>query len=76
LHQPGRLAPAGAARTRIRGAARRLLDHEAGAQAPGRGLRENATAKRRFPMGKYFLAWLLGVPVGLLVLIFVFTHLF
>jgi len=27
-------------------------------------------------MFKYGLAWLLGVPVGLLVLIFVFTHLF
>jgi hypothetical protein len=26
-------------------------------------------------MGKYFLAWLLGVPAGLLVLIYVFTHL-
>ena len=27
-------------------------------------------------MGKYFLAWLLGVPAGLLILIYVFTHLF
>jgi hypothetical protein len=27
-------------------------------------------------MGKYFLAWLLGVPAGLLLLIFVVTHLF
>jgi hypothetical protein len=27
-------------------------------------------------MGKYFLAWLLGVPAGLLVLIYVFTHVF
>jgi len=26
-------------------------------------------------MGKYFLAWLLGVPAGLLVLVYVFTHL-
>jgi len=26
-------------------------------------------------MGKYFLAWLLGVPAGLLALIYVFTHL-
>jgi len=30
---------------------------------------------RRILMGKYFLAWLLGVPAGLLVLIYVFTHL-
>jgi len=27
-------------------------------------------------MGKYFIAWLLGVPAGLLVLIYAFTHLF
>jgi len=27
-------------------------------------------------MGKYFIGWLLGVPAGLLVLIYVFTHLF
>jgi len=27
-------------------------------------------------MGKYFIAWLLGVPAGLLVLIYVFTHVF
>ena len=27
-------------------------------------------------MGKYFLAWLLGVPAGLLVLIYLFTHIF
>jgi len=27
-------------------------------------------------MGKYFLAWILGVPAGLLLLIYVFTHLF
>jgi len=27
-------------------------------------------------MGKYFLAWLLGVPAGLLILIYLFTHLF
>lgn len=39
-------------------------------------------ANRRFPtlegtiMGKYFLAWLLGVPAGLLILIYLFTHLF
>jgi len=27
-------------------------------------------------VGKYFLAWLLGVPAGLLILIYLFTHLF
>jgi len=27
-------------------------------------------------MGKYFLAWLLGVPAGLLILIYLFMHLF
>jgi len=27
-------------------------------------------------MGKYFIAWLLGVPAGLLVLIYAFTHIF
>jgi hypothetical protein len=26
-------------------------------------------------MGKYLLAWLLGVPAGLLVLVYLFTHL-
>jgi hypothetical protein len=26
-------------------------------------------------MGKYFIAWLLGVPAGLLILIYLFTHL-
>jgi len=25
-------------------------------------------------MGKYFLAWILGVPAGLLILIFLVTH--
>jgi hypothetical protein len=28
------------------------------------------------PMGKYFLAWLLGVPAGLLVIIYLFMHVF
>jgi len=27
-------------------------------------------------MGKYFLAWLLGVPGGILLLVFLFTHVF
>jgi len=27
-------------------------------------------------MGKYFIAWLLGVPAGLLILIYAFSHLF
>jgi hypothetical protein len=26
-------------------------------------------------MGKYLLAWILGVPAGLLLLIYLFTHL-
>lgn len=26
------------------------------------------------PMGKYFLAWLLGVPAGLLVIIYLVMH--
>jgi hypothetical protein len=26
-------------------------------------------------MGKYFIAWLLGVPAGLLLLVYVFTRL-
>jgi len=29
---------------------------------------------RRNLMGKYFFAWLLGVPVGVLVLIYLFMH--
>jgi hypothetical protein len=27
-------------------------------------------------MGKYFLAWILGVPASLLVLVYLFTHIF
>jgi len=27
-------------------------------------------------MGKYFIAWLLGVPAGLLILMYLFSHLF
>jgi len=27
-------------------------------------------------MIKYFVAWLLGVPAGILILIYLFTHLF
>jgi len=27
-------------------------------------------------MGKYFIAWLLGVPASLLILIYLFTHIF
>jgi len=27
-------------------------------------------------MGKYLIAWLLGVPVGLLVLFYLITHIF
>jgi len=27
-------------------------------------------------MGKYFIAWLLGVPASLLILVYLFTHIF
>jgi hypothetical protein len=27
-------------------------------------------------MSKYFIAWLLGVPAGVLILIYIFIHLF
>ena len=38
--------------------------------------RFDGNAEKEIIMGKYFIAWLLGVPAGLLVLIYVFTHLF
>jgi hypothetical protein len=31
--------------------------------------------RKEIPMGKYFLAWLLGVPAGLLIIIYAVTHL-
>ncbi len=37
---------------------------------------QSETCNGGFDMGKYFIAWLLGVPAGLLILIYVFTHLF
>ena len=36
----------------------------------------DAAHQRERLMGKYFLAWLLGIPAGLLLLIYVFTRLF
>jgi hypothetical protein len=36
--------------------------------------RYRAYKPRRRNMGKYFIAWLLGVPAGLLVLIYLFMH--
>ena len=39
-------------------------------RAPRRGHEED------HDMGKYLIAWLLGVPIGLLVLFFLVTHLF
>jgi hypothetical protein len=36
---------------------------------------ERLPCHRRMRMGKYLLAWLLGVPAGLLVLVYLFTHL-
>lgn len=43
-------------------------------QKPFRSIGEHAYLRRTI-MGKYLIAWLLGVPAGLLVLIYVFTHL-
>jgi hypothetical protein len=50
------------------------------AWAPGGGRTASSrrlpcNPQRRIAMGKYFLAWLLGVPAGLLLLIFLVTHL-
>lgn len=37
---------------------------------------ETPPSQRGAAMIKYFLAWLLGVPAGILVLIYLFTHFF
>jgi hypothetical protein len=37
-------------------------------------LRRRPVTQRRNIMGKYFLAWLLGVPFFVLVLIYLFFH--
>ncbi|WP_181158109.1 hypothetical protein [Burkholderia multivorans] len=42
----------------------------------GRGAVGAAVIRQEDEMGKYPLAWLLGVPAGLLVLFYLFTHLF
>jgi hypothetical protein len=42
----------------------------------GRPIGRPFSERRIANMGKYFIAWLLGVPAGLLILIYVFTHLF
>jgi len=39
-------------------------------------LRQLGTTTQENVMGKYFLAWLLGVPGGILLLVFLFTHVF
>jgi hypothetical protein len=31
---------------------------------------------RRTEMGKYLIAWLLGVPIGLLIVIYLIAHIF
>jgi hypothetical protein len=44
-----------------------------------RVMHDNATifySTKENVMGKYFIAWLLGVPAGLLVLVYVFMHVF
>ncbi|HDR9837315.1 hypothetical protein KTD19_05825 [Burkholderia multivorans] len=42
----------------------------------GRGALRAAVIRQEDEMGKYLIAWLLGVPAGLLVLFYLFTHLF
>jgi hypothetical protein len=42
----------------------------------GRHGRPFFSGRRNKRMGKYFIAWLLGVPAGLLILIYLFSHLF
>jgi hypothetical protein len=42
----------------------------------GRQCRPSLFGRRNTRMGKYFIAWLLGVPAGLLILIYIFSHLF
>jgi hypothetical protein len=41
---------------------------------PWRGSIQEEGISRRTAMGKYFLAWLLGVPAIVLVLIYLFLH--
>jgi len=53
---------------------RRLRDRAGADQRRARS--STTTEMEERGMGKYFIAWLLGVPAGLLILIYVFTHLF
>ena len=39
-------------------------------------MRVHTPSNGKHRMFKYVLAWLLGVPAGLLLLIYIFTHLF
>lgn len=41
-----------------------------------RVVRDRRDSHKENSMGKYFIAWLLGVPAGILVLVFVFMHVF
>ena len=41
-----------------------------------RVVRDRHDSHKEKKMGKYFLAWLLGVPAGILVLVFVVMHVF
>jgi len=52
----------------------RDLDHWRRAQS--RAASRPPSSGEENVMGKYFIAWILGVPAGLLLLIYLFTHLF
>jgi hypothetical protein len=41
---------------------------------PALGTMDTSRAERSTVMGKYFLAWILGVPALVLVLIYLFFH--
>ena len=58
----------------VRWRLRRLRDRAGADQRRARS--STTTEMEERGMGKYFIAWLLGVPAGLLILIYVFTHLF
>jgi hypothetical protein len=56
----------------------RLAAQVAIARGPGAGgcadCRDAGTTVGEHPMGKYFLAWLLGVPAIVLVIVYFFMH--
>jgi hypothetical protein len=47
---------------------------ESNAQAPFDVKKHDVLSAKEVIMGKYFLAWLLGVPAGLLVIIYLIMH--